>query len=401
MTSRRQSLCLICIAFFFWGLLRALNDVLAAAYQMYRPSFDFESMLIHSSFFAAYLLLPIPASIWLRHRGLQVGLVSSAALMATGAIVCAVGLHQRFWLLCLGSLFLIAAGIALLQTVANPSVALLGSPGRTAGRLLLTQSLSSLGSVVAPLAALCNWNHVIRSELFLDLHRMVLLYLIVAPLLLLLAFGFALLTLSDLKPPPPRNRTPLRLKIPSRLALGALAIFLFVGTEATVLGHLVRYFRAIPAYGGSARSAGFALSGYWILVTLSRLFSARLLHGVASARALSITSLAAALLVGLAAVRPGLLGGTGLIATGLFNASIFPLVFTLSTVGLDAEDLTAASGILMTAIVGGGVLPFLSGLLTDRIGFRSALLLPLASYLWIAFTSNRYESRIVTVKAAP
>jgi FHS family L-fucose permease-like MFS transporter len=85
----------------------------------------------------------------------------------------------------------------------------------------------------------------------------------------------------------------------------------------------------------------------------------------------------------------GLLGELFLVATGLFNASLFPSIFSLSVTGLNTEDLPHASAFLSTAICGGGVMPVLSGIVADHMGIGAAFVMPIFAYVLIVLGAKR------------
>jgi FHS family L-fucose permease-like MFS transporter len=167
-----------------------------------------------------------------------------------------------------------------------------------------------------------------------------------------------------------------------------VAVFLFVGTEATVLTHVLQFRRLTSAPGGAFLWT-VTLSGYWIFVTIGRLLSTSLLRRGNLVRLLRGSAVVGAALVSLALLLHGGAATLILLLTGLVNATIFPLIFSLSTGSLNQQALTAASGRLMTAISGGAVMPFLSGAIADHFGIRGAFILPLLSYVYIAVTASR------------
>jgi FHS family L-fucose permease-like MFS transporter len=87
-------------------------------------------------------------------------------------------------------------------------------------------------------------------------------------------------------------------------------------------------------------------------------------------------------LVLLSVTSDGPVAGWSLIGVGLFNSIMFPTIFTLAIEGL-GEDTPQASGLLCMAIVGGAIVPPITGALADQVGLSLALLAPAACYLWI------------------
>jgi FHS family L-fucose permease-like MFS transporter len=170
------------------------------------------------------------------------------------------------------------------------------------------------------------------------------------------------------------------------------AVFLFVGTEATVLTHILQ-FRRLTSVAGAAFLWTVTLSGYWIFTTIGRLLCSSLVRRANLVRLLRLSALLGATMVALALLLHGGAATLILLLTGLVNATIFPFIFSLSTAALTQQELTTASGRLMTAISGGAVLPFLSGAIADRVGIRGAFILPILSYLFIAVTASRCSSK--------
>lgn len=250
------------------------------------------------------------------------------------------------------------------------------------------QSAMSLGAAIVPFcigfgrsAAILN-----PAEMFAGVR---IIYLAVGLLLVLFASAFPFT--APIGGIGPRTTVPLRanpsdsMRQPAKFAI--VAVFLFVGTEATVLTHVLQFRRLTSAPGGAFLWT-VTLSGYWIFFTIGRLLSSSLLRRGNLVRPLRGSAVVGAALVSLALLLNGGAATLILLLTGLVNATIFPLIFSLSTGSLNQQALTAASGRLMTAISGGAVMPFLSGAIADHFGIRAAFILPLLSYLYIAVTAS-------------
>ena len=386
--SRSRLLVLIAAAYVGWGVLRALSDVLVAAVQQQHPQQDAAAMVIHTSFFAAYLLFPIPIAILVRRHGAGTALALAATLMGAGALLCAWGLHMHQWGWCFVALFVIAAGIAAVQTSGNPAIMMVGGRETGSQRLLFVQCLSSVGSIVAP-ALGYNARGPNPSEKILG--GATLEYIAIGSLLFLLAGflvrarwsrSFSMLAAT--------TDTGHGLSLHPFPAVGVGLVFLFVGTEATILSHVVAYWRttsALPLAG----SGLVALSGYWFLVATGRIAGWAILYRAREAVFLSASAGAGSVLVLLSFFTRGSLGAAVLIATGLVNAVIFPLILSHEISQRGPQYAFAISGWLTTAICGGAVMPLLSGMLADRLGVHAAFALPLASYLWIAWQAHRWQ----------
>jgi FHS family L-fucose permease-like MFS transporter len=385
--TNRCSLVVIALAFVCWGVLRALNDFVVAGNQVLHPNHDAAAMSIHISFFAAYLLVPIPVSIIMRRIGLRVGIAAAAAIMGVSALCCALNLRPELGLPYLASLSVLAAGIAILQTAGNPAATLLGPPATGAQRLLLVQSAMSFGAAISPF--LIDMGHPAATlgsvQVFSGIR---MIYLAIGALLLVLTAGCWFTgPIGQARPSP--GFTGVASRVCDRYAIAG--VFLFVGTEATVLTHVVQFRRLTSAPGGAFHWT-VTLAGYWIFITIGRLLSSSLLRRANLVALLRIFALSGAGLVALALLLHGGAAALVLLLTGLVNAAIFPFIFSLSTASLNQQELSIVSGRLMTAISGGAVLPFVSGAIADHVGIHGAFILPILSYLFIAAVASRCRS---------
>ncbi len=381
--SFRSSLALISIAFLLWGVFRSLDDILIALFRGTAPFGYAVSMLVHFSFFLAYLLVSMPAGVLARRWGYRTSIAGSTLLMAFGTAVCVPAARAHSFPLCLAGVFLVAAGIAALQTSANPCIALLGPARSAMHRLLVVQSFNSLGCVLGPLTGPLLFPRLLRaSGIVFPGVWLGRIYAALTLCLVLLCLGFPLV----FKAPSAGMRGQRALNIASflssrRLVFGFVAIFLYVGAEATILGHAILY---LTRNGGAAmqpRTAAMLLSLYWGACIVGRMGAVTFLRRMNARTLLRTAALMAFFLLQGALFLPGAPGAMCLLATGLCNAVIFPTIFSLSMSGLAKSDLPAASGMLTTAISGGALLPLLSGWMADHFGIAAAFYPPSVAYL--------------------
>jgi FHS family L-fucose permease-like MFS transporter len=394
MTVRQESLTLISASFFGWGVLRALQDILVIADQVQRPDHDARAMLVHFSFFVGYLLLPIPASKLIRRFGLRMGLAGACGIMGAGALLCGMAGRHSSQLPCLAYIFAIAAGIAVLQTAGNPSVTLLGQPQTGARRLLGAQTVLALGSALAPLCVTLGHSAFSPDPASMLKHARIV-YFAVGALVLSLAVTFGLRSRDGIPfNPVIENSSEPHLRLQRPMVFALVAIFLFVGTEATVISHILRY---QLSFSGKALAPVLpwtsTLSIYWIIVMAGRMLSYGMLRRFNLIGLLQGTALLGVLLVSSALLWSGDIGLVALLATGLVNAAIFPLIFCSVTECLNEQQMATASGWLMTAMCGGAVIPLMSGAAADHLGLKAAFVIPILSYLWIACTASRCRQK--------
>ena len=137
--------------FFMWGLITSLNDILIPHLKAMFSLSYVQAMLIQFCFFAAYFLVSVPAGRLLQRLGYQRGIVVGLCIVGVGCLMFGPAESLRSYPLFLGALFVLAAGITLLQVAANPYVTLLGHPDTASSRLNLTQAFNSLGATAGPL----------------------------------------------------------------------------------------------------------------------------------------------------------------------------------------------------------------------------------------------------------
>jgi FHS family L-fucose permease-like MFS transporter len=169
----------------------------------------------------------------------------------------------------------------------------------------------------------------------------------------------------------------------SRWALfGGLAIFLYVGAEVSIGSMLIAFLHQNTILGVSFERAGSMLSFYWGGAMVGRLLGSVVLIRVPASRALAFAAAIALLLCLFVTQAGGSIAGYAALAVGLFNAIMFPTIFSL-TLERSHAPASSTSGLLCMAIVGGAILPVITGLTADHIGLSAAFFVPFASYACI------------------
>ncbi len=369
--------------FFAWGFLTAINDILLPHLKSLFALSYLEAGLVQFCFFGAYGIMGIPAGLIMERVGNRRGIVMGLGVMALGCFLFLPAARLISYPLFLGALFVLATGIVVLQTAANPYVALLGPASSAASRLNLSQAFNSLGHTIGP--SLGAW-FILREAAEMD--RAAMADAVRIPYVLL---GFALLALALIflivKLPIPQQQEEdrqLRLIEHRPLLFGVLAIFLYVGAEVSIGSYLVSYFGSERLGGLSAERAGYLVSFYWGAAMLGRFAGSALLTFVRPSRLLAFNALCAMLLLILTMNSSGNLAIWSVLAIGLFNSIMFPNIFTLSIAGL-GNGTSRASGFLVMAIVGGAFLPMLQGLLADSTSLSFSFVVPLCGYAYVCF----------------
>jgi FHS family L-fucose permease-like MFS transporter len=377
--------------FFMWGFLTCLNDILVPHL---KGVFDLgytRGALVQFSFFSAYFLVSLPAGKIVAKVGYKRGILIGLVLAGVGALLFYPAASLPSYAFFLSALFVLASGIAFLQVAANPFVAVLGPPEGAPSRLNLTQAFNSLGTTLAPLFGSYMFfaSGAARSKLA-EAQAVRLPYVGLAATLFLLAGALALFKLPRV-PSAEGGAGEHSIKDALRvrhLALGVLAIFLYVGAEVSIGSFLVSFLEQ-PSIGGlSAVQAARHVSYYWGGAMVGRFAGSLVLRRVDAGKLLAGCAAMATTLVLLGLFTTGPLAMWSVLAVGLCNSIMFPTIFTLAIDGL-GKLTSRGSSLLVMAIVGGAVIPVLFGLIADSVSLSRAFVLPALCYLYIVFYGLR------------
>ena len=390
--------------FFMWGFLTCLNDILIPHLKSVFDLSFAQAMLVQFTFFGAYFLMALPAERLVAKLGYKNGIVAGLAIAGVGALGFWPAAALREYSAFLAALFVLATGITVLQVAANPYVSLLGPERSASSRLTLSQAFNSLGTAIAPL--LGGWlilSNTVLSEDALgklsaaeqatyrvqEAQSVQGPYVGLAVVLGLLALFVFLFRLPSLKEATEKGDSGHRhtlaevLRYP-HVVFGVLGIFCYVGAEVSIGSLMVNYF-ALPETGGfSETQATHYVSAYWTLAMIGRFIGSALLARISPRHLLSLFALINMLLLLVSVSSSGLTAVYSLVAIGLFNSIMFPTIFALGIERLG--PLTGrASSLLVMAIVGGALVPYLQGHLADKFGLQVSFLLPAICYLYIVF----------------
>ena len=398
----RGPLAMVTTLFFMWGFLTSLNDILVPHLKSIFDLNYAEVMLVQFCFFSAYFVFSIPSGKIIERIGYQKMMVAGLMTMGLGALLFIPAASVPSFPLFLAALIILAAGITALQVAANPYVAVLG-PARTASsRLNLTQAFNSLGTVIGPLlggllilgkAARNAQDVTTLTPQELHLYRLQeaatvkFPYLVIALALVILGLAIALYkfprldTTKDYRPIGDKKDSMWRHR---HVVLGAVAIFVYVGAEVSIGSFLINYFGQPEIGGLSALAAATLVPFYWGGAMIGRFIGSAILQKVKTGKLLALCAAVASLLVIISMLTFGHLAIWSIILVGLFNSIMFPSIFTLGIA--EMGPLTGeASGLLVTAIVGGAIIPEIQGIMADRIGIHHAFILPILCYIFIAY----------------
>ncbi len=398
--------------FFMVGFLTCLNDVIIPHLKSIFALDYAQAMLVQTAFFASYFVFSYPGGAIVDKYGYKKTMVIGLIVMAVGAAGFIPAANLALFPVFLAALIVLAAGMTVVQVAVNPYVTVIGPPQTASSRLNLAQAFNSVGTFIAPFfgAVLILRNAVpvisqtgllSMSEEARQVYRAMQAstvrtpYIGIALMLLFLAVALALIKLKpqtgmtdltqDFRPgafAEALSRPDTIWKHPWLLA-AAVGIFTYVGAEVTIGSLLVNYM-GLPQIAGLGESvAAKFLMVYWGGAMLGRFIGSAVLQRVRTGSVLGTAGIAAGLLVLLSVLTGGHLAMGALLAVGFCNSIMFPSIFTLGI--QDLGPLTSkGSSLLIAAILGGAVVPFLTGKLADHIGLHPAFLVPVLCYIYIA-----------------
>lgn len=399
---------IIGVLFFIFGFVTWLNGPLITFVKLAFNLDDVNAFLVPFAFYISYLVFSLPASAVLRRTGMKKGIAIGLFVMAIGAAAFGQFATMRVYPGALTGLFVIGAGLSMLQTASNPYISILGPIESAAQRIAFMGICNKVAGILAPitisalvLKGIDNIDAQVKAagspearEALLDAFagKVHLPYLVMAGLLVLLAIWIAFSSLPEIKPSGANAESAIGHRDGSlfsfpHLWLGVLCLFLYVGVE-------VMAGDAIGTYGASfhlpldqtkfftAFTLGAMLVGYLAgLVLIPRFISQQ--------RYLAVSAVLGVLFCLGAYATSGYLSVGFVAALGFANAMMWPAIFPLAINGL-GRHTEAGSAWMIMGIAGGAILPQAFAHLKLHIDFQLAfVLLMVPSYLYILFYGLR------------
>jgi FHS family L-fucose permease-like MFS transporter len=377
--------------FFIFGFITNLNMALVPHLRnIFTLSYGL-AMLAESAFFLAYFVFSSPTSKLIETIGYKRTMVVSLFIQVIGCLLFVPAAKLVSFPLFLTAVFIVGAGVTALQTSANPYVSILGPEGTASIRLNLSQAFNSIGGAIAPLVAgayiLTDPGKLATPASIANTVRGP--YIAIAGGLLILGVAVALSHLPPIAQtqafrPGKEGDAVLSRSIWSyrHTVLGAVGIFFYVGVEVGLASIAVNYFSTQGM--STAKTASFLVSLYWLGALVGRLLGAGIMTKVRPGKLLSIFGFIAAALITTSMFTTGWVAIGTLVLCGFFNSVMFPNIFTLGIAGLGPMT-SKGSGLIMTAIVGGAVIPYLIGVLADKTSIQGSFIIPIICYLYIAY----------------
>lgn len=404
---------LVTSLFFLWGIANSMNGTLIKHFQTALDLNRAQAGIVDSAFYIGYFVMALPAAFLMNRIGYKKGILIGLLLYAGGAFLFYPAAEMRLYGFFLFALFVIACGLAFLETAANPYVTVLGDPKSSDSRINFSQSFNGLGVILGPVvgslfifSATENTNESLAAMPLAEAEAIRIAeaqsvqtpYLAIAGIVLLVAILFAITKMPEISSPEEKGASFKGITRHRHLIFGVIAQFFYVGAQASIWGYfvdlklhfakdsnleLVQWLYRVSEAATPTQIASFHASFAFVLFMVGRFAGTWLLTKVASNKLLTIYAALSALLVLYGWVGNGLSAVVAISLTYFFMSIMFPTIFALSIKNL-GEQVKLGSGLVIMAIVGGAVLPPLTGLLSLS-GIENALIIPFIAFLIIMY----------------
>lgn len=389
--------------FFIFGFVTWLNGILIPYFKISCELTDFEATLVAFAFYISYTVMALPASWVLSKTGFHKGMTVGLWIMAVGTLLFVPAAISRTYWIFLTGLFVMGAGLAVLQTASNPYVAIIGPRESAARRISIMGICNKLAGAIAPLILayhiLSDGDAFVKSleglsnsarVVALDglAHRAIGPYLVITAILLVLGLLIRYTPLPDVETEEDEDvsngniesKTSI-LQFP-QLILGAIALFFYVGVEVIAGDTIIRY--------GIAQHIDISVAKTFTTYTLTAMIVGYLLGIVLIPKVISQrTALIGSATLGIILSFGVILAGSWhsilfLALLGLANALVWPAIWPLAIHDL-GKYIKTGSAVLIMAIAGGAVLPLIWGKLSDVYSPQMAYSILIPSYFIILY----------------
>jgi FHS family L-fucose permease-like MFS transporter len=368
---------LVTSLFFFWGFLHNLDPILIPHLRRAFSLNTLQASLVDSAVFIAYFLMAIPAGMIIKKYGYKIGILIGLALFAIGCFLFVPAANTMLYAFFLGALFIVACGLTILETAANPYATILGDPATSTQRLNLAQSFNGLAAFLAPIVGY----YLILSKdplkddalkamtvdakaayLLSETSSVKLPYIILGCAILVIAAIFFFTKLPDIRDKDEKEGQKgfLHAFKHKHLTWAVVAQFFYVGAQVCITSFLVLY--ATETVGITDKEASYYSAAAGLAFMIGRFVGTAIMQVVAPPKLLTIYAVICVILLGVTIFGTGVITVYAIIGVAFFMSIMFPTIFALGIKDLGVDTKPGSSLIIMS-IVGGAILPPLMGLL--------------------------------------
>ena len=387
---------LITSLFFLWGFARAILDVLNKHFQNALHISITHSSLIQVTTYLGYFLMAIPAGIFINRYGYRRGVVFGLLLFGLGAVFFIPGALIGSFSAFLFCLFVIGCGLVFLETAANPYVTELGARETATSRLNLSQSFNGLGSIFATFC--------IGQFLFNDTQQggnVVIPYAILGILVLVIAVVFSRVDLPEIQHRQTNEDKAKGSNIAKLFAnhrmfvFGLFALLSYEVAEISINSYFINFVTGM--HWVSDRTASLVLTLALAFFMVGRFLGSWIMRHIQATTMLLICAVGSVVCIGLVLCNLGIISLVALVGNYLFEAIMFPTIFSIALTGLGNLTKSASSLLMMTPIGGCGFL--LMGMIADTTHVTLPFVVPFVGFLIVlAYAVREYKLQSVISK---
>ncbi|QDH77913.1 L-fucose:H+ symporter permease [Echinicola soli] len=384
--------------FLLWGLANNMTDTLLAAFKKILSMTDTQTSLIQLAFYGAYFCLALPAAIYIKKYTYKSGVLLGLGLFAVGGLLfypASIMMSYGFFLF---ALYVLAGGLSILETSANPYIMVMGPEASATRRLNLAQSFNPVGSIIGVLLSklfiLSQLNvaeaderskmtveqlqQVRQAELDAVMSTYVGVALFLVLMWILIKFT-KMPTASEGGLQDSLGNGLKRLLGNKNYVFGVLAQFFYVGAQIGIWSYTIRYVM-MELDMNESDASDYYLAAI-ILFTVSRFLFTALMKFVRPSLLMAISAMGAIGLTMVVIFGSGLVGSVALVCISGCMSLMFPTIYGLAAEGLGDDTKLGGSGLIM-AILGGALFPFIQGLVSDGLdSIHLSFFVPAACYL--------------------
>lgn len=368
---------LITSLFFLWGFARAILDVLNKHFQNSLDISLTQSSLIQVTTYLGYFLMAIPAGWFINRQGYRRGVVFGLALFAFGALLFIPGSEIGTFYAYLGPLFVIGCGLVFLETAANPYAAELGDKETASSRLNFSQSFNGLGCLFA--------TYAVGQFLFngsSDGGNVVVPYAVLGVLVMCIAVVFSRVDLPEIKHEETEEdhiqdtRIMKLFKRHPMFVFGLFALLAYEIAEISINSYFINFVTGQGWMDDNTASIVLTVALGFFMV--GRFLGSWIMRKVRAELMLLYCGIGSVVCIGLVLLDLGKCSMIALVCNYLFEAIMFPTIFTLALQGLGNLTKSASSLLMMTPI--GGCFFLLMGYVADQTNLVLPFMIPFIGY---------------------
>ncbi|WP_447641863.1 MULTISPECIES: sugar MFS transporter [Chitinophagaceae] len=379
--------------FLIWGVSLSMSDVLNKHFQNILNVSKSQSGLIQMSVFGAYLLMSIPAGLFMKRFGYKAGVILGLTLLVCGALSFIPAANAASFTCFRLALFVVGCGMATLETVAHPFVAALGDQRTSDRRVNTAQFFNAIGTIVGPaLGAYFLLGHQSETN---GLGAVKSLYLGIAVVLVVVIILFSMVKVPSLKDPHANansesvNTDKLqgkKLFQHQHFVWAVVAQFFNAAAQGGTWAFFINYGHDVMGY--SDQKAATFMSLFMVAMAAGRFVGTFLMRYIAPNKLLAIFAIGNILMCLIVTQGWGIVSYVALFMINFFFSIMFPTIFSL---GLkDMGDYTQqASSFISMGVAGGAVFPMIMGLIANH-NVAHAYYLPIVCYVVIFLFGSRF-----------